>query len=140
MSYLLDGSTSGSSPFQPSAEDQANATQITFVQSSAGAGHPPNIAMHGAQGSGIVYEVPKELLITRWSPYLESEFQRLVALRADGKLSTGTRARLGRIRKLRQRLKNPIEASQLLRDFKSSELRKQALVAVQAYAFFVKNS
>jgi hypothetical protein len=78
--------------------------------------------------------------ITRWSPYVESQFQEYVARRADGNASSQDLARLNYLRKARQRLKNPLKADQILIDFRARELRKQALEAVQAYAQFIQGS
>ena len=139
MSFISDATSSSAAPFRPSAEEQVSSAQITFTKSVAGASPVPKVSVAGVQSSTFTYTVTKDNLVVRWSPYLESQFQELVALRAAKKASPQDMERLGRIRSLRQRFKNPIDAAQLLRDFKARELRKQALEAVSAYALFVKN-
>lgn len=88
--------------------------------------------------TSTAFRIGKEDTIVKWTKYLETEFQNLVSLRAERRASPKDLARLDKIRAYRQKLKNPLKASQILHDFKARELRQKALSAVNAYVQFLE--
>jgi len=140
MFFAPDSTTSGNSIYQPRPAEHSSALLTTFPENVAASGSPPALIRSKVSSSRVKYTVGGSETIVRWSSYLESEFQRLVALRAERKATPSDMARLTRFRKCRQQFKNPISADQILRDFRARELRTKALDAVQAYVLFVKNT
>ena len=138
--FISDASSSAGSAVHSTAMSHSVSAPNAFIKSGSTAGSPPLVRFGDVQSSTSSYSLNKDEEVAKWSPYTESLFQGLVALRADKKATAMDLARLEKFRKIRQRLKNPIGADFILREFKAHELRKQALCAVQAYALFVENS
>jgi hypothetical protein len=133
---LPDGA---SSPFAIH-ELARNVTAAAAVEHSARVeGTAPPVQLLPAEGINFphVFVPPRHLV--RWSHYTEDRFQRLIVRRGDGVITAEERANLDWLRSERQRLKNPLPAEQLLRDFQARELRNQAVAALQRYVDFIEN-
>jgi len=138
IAYIpLDGSASPTLARPPA--DEIIAVSMTTAGADAIGTSPPSLSQSvHASRSGISLEQAQRFV--KWSPYLETVFQQLVSKRALGTLNDDDRAKLGRFRSERRRLKNPLPADQLLRDFKARDLRRKALDALTEYVDFLQET
>lgn len=98
---------------------------------------PPNLGIMANANTSTI-DLTHSLRYFRWSPYLETVFQKLVERRASGKITPEESVKLNRLRTERQRLKNPLSSDVILRDFKSQQLRRKALEALKEYVDFLE--
>jgi len=140
MSAFIEAqSPTASSAYHRNISEATAFCQEINGRNVAGAGTSLSADIASTQAAGIAFTIPEDDRIVRWSDYLESRFQNLVALRAERKASANDLAKLSSLRRHRQRLKNPLKGAQVLQDFKASELRQTALGAIQAYVQFLEN-
>jgi hypothetical protein len=110
-----------------------------FEHSAPAEGAAPPTRMHPAEGMKTPHSFVAPRHVARWNHYTEALFQRLVMRRGEGVITVQERAKLDWLRSERQRLKNPLPADQLLRDFRGRELRNLAIEALRRYVDFIEN-
>jgi hypothetical protein len=129
------------SPLSSTMRVEGNVSGAALEHTAPAEGAPPMEVSRHAIGNALSITIcDTSSSIRNWSPYVNTIFQQLVAKRAEGNLSPEERKKLDRLRAARDRLAASIPADQVLRDFKTRQLRREALAAMQKYADFIEKS